>query len=325
MTEVGIPDGAFALGTFAAGEAISFPGLVHADGRVVDVSQSWTTLHDVFDDWASAWPALEEIAAATAGRAEHAYGELRPLAPLAHPDILQAGANFRRHVIDMVVGEQYEREPGQSLEDLRAKAAEMMDRRAADGEPYIFSGLASALCGATTTSSFRRYGEKPDWELELAVVFGATARNVLPDSSDATTSPATRSPTTCRCATDCSATDVGAMNVDFVSSKQAPTFLPVGPVILPAAFMGALDDVRITLRVNGEVRQDETLDDMIFSIPKLIAYASSRALLRPGDLLLTGSPAGNGAHWRQFLTDGDVMDATITGLGAQRNRCVGPR
>ena len=73
------------------------------------------------------------------------------------------------------------------------------------------------------------------------------------------------------------------------------------------------------------VRQDETLDDMIFSIPKLIAYASSRALLRPGDLLLTGSPAGNGAHWRQFLTDGDVMDATITGLGAQRNRCVGPR
>ncbi len=103
MTKVGIPDGAFALGTFAAGEAISFPGLVHADGRVVDVSQSWTTLHDVFDDWASAWPALEGIAAATAGRAEHAYGELRPLAPLAHPDVLQAGANFRRHVIDMVV------------------------------------------------------------------------------------------------------------------------------------------------------------------------------------------------------------------------------
>jgi 2-keto-4-pentenoate hydratase/2-oxohepta-3-ene-1,7-dioic acid hydratase in catechol pathway len=324
MTEVGIPDGAFALGTFAVGDEIASPGLVHADGRVVDISQSWTTLHDVFDDWGSAWPALEAIARSAPGAAEHRYATLRPLVPLAHPDILQAGANFRRHVIDMVVGEQYEREPGQSLEDLRTKATEMMDRRAADGEPYIFSGLASALCGATDDVELPPYGDKPDWELELAVVFGATARNVSPDEAMEYVAGYT-------IANDLSLrdrlfrTDVGAMNVDFVSSKQAPTFLPVGPVILPAAFMGPLDDVRITLRVNGEVRQDETLADMIFSIPKLIAYTSSRALLRPGDLLLTGSPAGNGAHWRQFLTDGDVMDGTITGLGAQRNRCVGPR
>ena len=180
------------------------------------------------------------------------------------------------------------------------------------------------MCGAGDDIILPSISEQPDWELELAVVIGAPTRNV--SEADAMDHVAGYT-----IANDLSMRDrllrddVGAMNVDFVSSKHAPTFLPVGPVILPAAFMAPLADVRITLAVNGEVRQDETLDDMIFGIAKLIAYASTRALLRPGDLLLTGSPAGNGAHWGQYLADGDVVDATITGLGAQRNRCVSER
>lgn len=68
--------------------------------------------------------------------------------------------------------------------------------------------------------------------------------------------------------------------------------------------------------------QDESTKDMVFGVAHMVAYASQTARLLPGDLVLTGSPAGNGMHWGRLLRDGDVMDGSITGLGAQRTRCV---
>ena len=68
--------------------------------------------------------------------------------------------------------------------------------------------------------------------------------------------------------------------------------------------------------------QDESTKDMIFDVARLVSYASQTARLLPGDLVLTGSPAGNGMHWGRLLRDGDVMDGSVTGLGAQRTRCV---
>ncbi len=73
-------------------------------------------------------------------------------------------------------------------------------------------------------------------------------------------------------------------------------------------------DLRITLSVNGQVMQDESTKDMIFDVPRLVSYASRTVRLEPGDLILTGSPAGNGARWGRFLRDGDRIDAAITGL-----------
>ena len=69
--------------------------------------------------------------------------------------------------------------------------------------------------------------------------------------------------------------------------------------------------------------QDESVDDIIFGVERLVAYASTVTELWPGDLLLTGSPAGNaGHHGNRWLRPGDVMEGEITGLGMQRNRCV---
>jgi 2-keto-4-pentenoate hydratase/2-oxohepta-3-ene-1,7-dioic acid hydratase in catechol pathway len=68
--------------------------------------------------------------------------------------------------------------------------------------------------------------------------------------------------------------------------------------------------------------QDESTKDMIFDVAALVAAVSQTARLLPGDLVLTGSPAGNGVHWGRLLRDGDVMEGTITGLGTQRTRCV---
>lgn len=91
---------------------------------------------------------------------------------------------------------------------------------------------------------------------------------------------------------------------------------------MPAESIGDTGDLQLTLKLNGEVMQDESTKDMIFDVARMVAYASQSARLLPGDLVLTGSPAGNGMHWGRLLRDGDVMDASISGLGAQRTRCV---
>jgi 2-keto-4-pentenoate hydratase/2-oxohepta-3-ene-1,7-dioic acid hydratase in catechol pathway len=70
--------------------------------------------------------------------------------------------------------------------------------------------------------------------------------------------------------------------------------------------------------------QDSSTADMAFDVPSLISYASSVAQLNPGDLLITGSPAGNGSHYGRFLRAGDVMEGTITGLGTQRTPVRAP-
>jgi 2-keto-4-pentenoate hydratase/2-oxohepta-3-ene-1,7-dioic acid hydratase in catechol pathway len=68
--------------------------------------------------------------------------------------------------------------------------------------------------------------------------------------------------------------------------------------------------------------QNESTKDMIFDVAQLVSYCSRIARLLPGDLVLTGSPAGNGMHWGRLLRPGDVMESEITGLGLQRNTCV---
>lgn len=116
--------------------------------------------------------------------------------------------------------------------------------------------------------------------------------------------------------------DIPSIGTDWLAGKNAPTFLPLGPWITPARFVADPMELRICLSLNGKVMQDETTADMIFDIGRLIAHVSAITPLCPGDLLLTGSPAGNGAHYGRYLQGGDVMESTITGLGTQRNRCV---
>jgi 2-keto-4-pentenoate hydratase/2-oxohepta-3-ene-1,7-dioic acid hydratase in catechol pathway len=76
------------------------------------------------------------------------------------------------------------------------------------------------------------------------------------------------------------------------------------------------------LTVSGKTMQDETTADMLFGIEQQIAYISKYAKLLPGDVICTGSPAGNGTHYNRFLCDGDIMVGTIAGLGEQRQKCI---
>ena len=306
--------GPFALGTFEAGTGI-FPGLV-VGPRVRDLRDLAPSVRAVVEDWDVLLPRLTALAQEP-DDSWHPLVDLRVRAPIEPGQILQSGANYRKHVVDLVAAEK-ESVHGATPEEARADAEKMMDLRARNGVPYVFLGSPRAISGPYDDIVLPALGEQHDWELELALVIGKSGKNIAVEdameyvaaytiSNDLTTRDRLYRP------------DLKAIGTDWFTAKNADTFLPTGPFLVPAAFVGDPGDLRITLRHNGVVRQDESTKDMIFDIPRLIAYVSTTTTLRPGDLLLTGSPAGNGAHWGVFLKPGDVVESEITGLGHQRN------
>jgi 2,4-diketo-3-deoxy-L-fuconate hydrolase len=166
-----------------------------------------------------------------------------------------------------------------------------------------------------------RNAQQPDWELELAVVIGRRARHVRRDEAlDYVAGYTIANDITNRDLVF--RTDLKAIGTDWLRGKSMPSFLPMGPCLVPAAFAGDPQDLQITLKLNGQVMQDESTADMIFGVARLIEDLSSYVQLWPGDLIITGSPSGNGTHYNRYLRPGDVIESSITGLGMQRNECI---
>ena len=285
------------------------------DGRIYGLSIS---LSDIIGDWDRFRPQLEDLASRADGSGL-SYDDAEILAPVQPRQVIQAGANYRKHVIDLVAAHR-KPDDARSEEQVRADAAAMMDERASKGIPYFFLGLPTVICGANDTLTLPAYSKAHDWELELAAVIGKEAYQVTPEEALAHVFGYTM-------VNDITTRDLvfrkdmPEIGTDWFRAKNAPGFLPTGPVLLPAAFFGDPQDVEITLKLNGQVMQKESTADMIFTVAQLISHASQTTPLLPGDLVLTGSPAGNGAHWGRLLRDGDVMESTITGLGTQRTVC----
>lgn len=312
----------FALGTFAAHGGEAFPGLVVGE-TVLDLRRRLgreTTTLGLLHDWERSLDALAE-AAHDGDSAAHALGDVRPLPPVMPRQIVCAGANFHKHVREIVVATLRVEGDERPIEELRAEAERQLERRTSS-EPYMFAALPSALCGARDDVVLWGPGHCHDWELELAVVIGRGGRDI--DESRAIDHVAGYT-----ISNDISVRDVQQRPrfpmTDFLMSKNRPTFFPTGPYIVPRQFVSDPRGLRITLSVNGETMQDESVDDIIYGVETLVAYASRLVGLEAGDIILTGSPAGNaGHHGDRWLQPGDVMDATITGLGTQRNACVAP-
>ncbi len=315
--------GPFALATLSAPEGPAFPALVTADAQVLDLRAAFgdehLTVRTLLESWETALPRLRALAD-DAGPARRPLAAFRVHAPVEPRQVLQSGANYRQHVIDLHVAH---RAPGDDRpeEERRAEAAEIMDRRAAEDLPYVFLGLPSAITGPYDDVVLPAWAGKPDWELELAAVVGRPAHRVsVEEALDHVAGYTIANDLTDRATVF--RRDMPQIGTDWLRSKNAPGFTPLGPWIVPAGSVGDPGDLRLTLKLNGETMQDESTRDMIFDVARMVSYASQTARLLPGDLVLTGSPAGNGMHWGRLLRDGDVMDAAITGLGAQRTRCV---
>jgi 2-keto-4-pentenoate hydratase/2-oxohepta-3-ene-1,7-dioic acid hydratase in catechol pathway len=315
--------GPFALGTLSVDGGADFPGLVVPEGRVLDLrtalDEPRLTIRTLLERWDGALARLRVLAGERDGDWRPLDG-LRVHAPVAPRQVFQSGANYRQHVIDLEVAHRAPDDP-RTAEEARAEIAAIMDRRAAEDLPYVFIGLPSAITGPYDDVVLPAWAAKPDWELELAAVIGRPAYRVSVDEALEHVAGYTIANDLTDRAT-VFRRDMPAIGTDWLRSKNAPGFTPLGPWIVPAESVADPQDLRVTLKLNGDTMQDESTKDMIFSVARMVSYVSQTARLLPGDLVLTGSPAGNGMHWGRLLRDGDVMDGSITGLGAQRTRCV---
>jgi 2,4-didehydro-3-deoxy-L-rhamnonate hydrolase len=288
-------------------------------------------IEDVLERWHDCLPQLE--AAATSIRERVASEWVLPLAllrahaPFAPKNLYCTGANYRGHVGGMIRGDASMRQPKDAHEDPAALAARVdaeLERRAKTGKPYCFVKLTSCIAGPNDDLVLPRDVEKPDWELELAVVIGRSARRV--SAADAMSCVAGYA-----IINDITARDLvfpkggGGIGADWLAGKCHPGFAPFGPWLVPAQQVANVYDLEIDLTVNGKSMQHERTSDMLIDISRQIEHLSSIVALQPGDVIATGSPAGNGAMHGVFLKAGDVMEGSITGLGKQRMRCIAER
>lgn len=172
-------------------------------------------------------------------------------------------------------------------------------------EPLIFSKLSTSITGPDSTIQIPDWVGQVDYEGELAVVIGAIAKNVAPEHAHAVIWGYT-------IGNDITARTLQSRDGQWTRAKGFDTFCPLGPWIDTTFVPG---EQRITTTVNGEIRQQAKLSDMIFDVPTLIAHVSRFATLLPGDVIMTGTPGGVGP-----LHDGDTVTISIEELGELTNR-----
>jgi 2-keto-4-pentenoate hydratase/2-oxohepta-3-ene-1,7-dioic acid hydratase in catechol pathway len=181
-------------------------------------------------------------------------------------------------------------------------------------EPIIFFKSTSALTGPNDGLVIPRNSKKTDYEIELAVVVGKKASYVEEKNSMDYV------------AGFCLHNDYSERafqlerNGQWTKGKGCDSFAPMGPYLVTKDEIKDFNNLKMWLKVNGELRQDNNTDDMIFEVPFLISYISQFMTLLPGDVISTGTPSGvgHGFHPPVYLKPGDVIELGIEELGEQR-------
>jgi len=183
--------------------------------------------------------------------------------------------------------------------------------------PLFFAKYTTALIGPGDAIVIPPAVTQCDYEAELGVVIGSRVRNVSRENA----LEAVRGYV---CANDVSARDLQFADGQWTRGKSPDTFCPVGPALVPAAEISDPHALRIRAVVSGEVLQDSTTANLIFGVDDVIAYASQTTTLEPGDLILTGTPAGVGVFRdpQRLLQPGDEVTIEIEGLESLTNPVV---
>ncbi len=234
--------------------------------------------------------------------ATYPVADVQIVAPLNAPGkLLAAAANYQDHITET---------GGDPLDRSRLT-------------PRLFLKPASSITGPGTPIRLPELSAQVDWEAELSVVIGKTAKNITADEALAVV------------AGYMSSNDLSARSLDFgferdtddkhvwffdwLAGKWFDGFAPLGPWLVTADEIADPQDLTVDLEVNGNLRQHGSTKDMIFSVAELIAHASRITTLHPGDVIMTGTPAGVGAATGTYLRSGDVIAVTIGPLGTLIN------
>lgn len=183
--------------------------------------------------------------------------------------------------------------------------------------PVLFTRFANTQIGHGEALVKPRQSDKFDYEGELAVIIGKTARHV--EEADALACIAGYA-----CYNDGSVRDWQRHTHQFTPGKNFPATGPFGPWMVTADEIADPTKLELTTRLNGEVMQSATVDEMIFSIQHQISYCSRFTELVPGDVIVTGTPGGVGARRDPpvFMKPGDLAEVEISGIGTLANRVV---
>jgi 2,4-didehydro-3-deoxy-L-rhamnonate hydrolase len=267
------------------------PGVILADGRVIDVSKVVSRFDESFFG-SGGLQRLEAWLAENAAREPVIRPDTRLGSPIARPSkIICIGLNYTDH------------------------AAE--SKMEVPKEPVVFFKATTAMTGPNDGLQIPQGAEKTDWEVELAVVIGRTARSV----SEA---QAMEHVAGYMLHNDYSER---AWQLErggqWVKGKSADTFAPFGPWLATRDEIPDPDRLRLWLSVNGEEKQNGNTGNLVFKIPFLVSYLSRFMTLLPGDVISTGTPAGVGLGFNppQYLRPGDIVELGIDHLGTQKQVC----
>jgi 2-keto-4-pentenoate hydratase/2-oxohepta-3-ene-1,7-dioic acid hydratase in catechol pathway len=321
-SETGLARDSFGLAR-VEGEGRRFNALVRPTGELIDISSRFPDTGSIYGDWLRSFDALNDLNARE-GASGRSIDDVRFLPPTDAPQIFGAGSNYRKHAAEMYTyntGEyQKSRKADESDEEFFRRNMEFVEQKRAKGMPFIWVATHGCLVGAYDDVRLPLVGTQHDWEAELCLVLaGNSPRYMSPEEASNYIAGYTII-NDMHTGELFSRSDI-KWNADWIA-KHSPSFKPAGPFVVPRQFFPNLDEMIIKLWVNGEIKQDWPVNDMIFSSEQYVAYASERVPILAGDLLMTGSPPGNGGVHGQFLKPGDVMEIEITGLGRQRNALV---
>lgn len=267
--------------------------VIRHDGRFLDLRPLTADIDGAF---LSSGGVERAVAAAAAGELPELAGaaELRVAPPIARPGkVVCIGLNYHDHAA----------ETGSAVPD----------------EPVVFMKDPSTVVGPFDDVLIPRRSVKTDWEVELGVVIGTEARYL--ESPDV----ALRHVAGYVVSHDVSEREFQLeRGGQWDKGKSCETFNPLGPDLVPADRVADPQDLGLRLWVNGELRQDGSTAQQIFPVAHVIWYLSQFMVLRPGDVINTGTPAGValGIPGEPYLREGDVVELEIDGLGRARQRMV---
>lgn len=274
----------------------------HPDWSAVGFSETWHSALDIISAGQPAWDLCAQLLHdAKSGALEKATltaSTVGLLAPIPRPlkNVFCVGSNYRAHVSEA------------------SRAQEKEDK--APDHPVFFTKPPTAVVGPSQSIEVdARISAKMDYEVELGVVIGKAGRNISQAEAIDHIFGFT-------IINDISARDLQRRHGgQFLKGKGLDTSCPMGPEIVTLDELPNFDDLRISLTVNGEARQDGNTGSMIFPIPKLLESLSEGMTLEPGDVLATGTPSGVGYAMDppQFLRDGDAIVCEIEGIGRLEN------
>ena len=271
-------------------------GLLHHDD-VVDLSSIAPDLLTLIDGGSAVLERTRTLATAADA----------PTVPLAAVKLLAPIHNPRRNV--MCVGKNYAEHTRESYE-ARGQSVEAIDY------PVIFTKATTCVNGPYDDIPYDdAVSTQIDYEAELAVIIGRPVKNAGREEALAAVFGYT-------VLNDVTARDLQTLHKQFFKGKSLDGSCPIGPWIVTADEIPDPYALRITCRVNGELRQDSAAETMTFDIPTIIGHLSRGMTLLPGDIIATGTPSGVGFAMKPpiFLRPGDIVECAIEGIGVIRNR-----